>query len=142
MLIRSFNLGTHAEQYQFFLGGIGNLSTLLGSPLVSNNPSFRMLPTFGASSLGCAASAFRYARCSSITLAAWMVVFSNQLRAFSTLGFLALGELDLFPVMQTLIIVLQDRNTLEFARVVTIGVGVDDVTREQFLPEGKTARDT
>lgn len=48
---------------------------------------------------------------------------------------------DLFPVVQALIVVLHDGRTLRFPRSV-FGVGVDDVTGEEFLPERQTARGT
>lgn len=46
--------------------------TDLVSSSLSINPRFLMAPAFGALSLGCAASAFRYAVCNARTLVAWM----------------------------------------------------------------------
>lgn len=43
--------------------------------------------------------------------------------------------------MQALIIILHLRNTLPLPRVV-LGRGVDDVARQEILPEWKTAADT
>lgn len=48
---------------------------------------------------------------------------------------------DLFSVVQALIVVLHDGRTLRFSRRV-FGVGIDDVTGEEFLPERQTARGT
>ena len=44
--------------------------TFFVSSSLSNNPSFLIVPTFGAFSLGCAASALLYACCSALVLAA------------------------------------------------------------------------
>lgn len=48
---------------------------------------------------------------------------------------------NLLLVVQTLIVVLQHRHTFPLARVV-LGIGVNDVTGQDLLPEGKAARHT
>lgn len=52
--------------------------TLLVSSSLPNSPRFLIAPTFGAFSLGCVASAFLYACCRALVLAAYIATQNHQ----------------------------------------------------------------
>ena len=104
-------------------------STFLVSSSLSMSPRFRIWPAVGASDWPAEASAFRYATCSALTLAAWVLGQSAPaLESGVARGWLAAlaRAPDLLLVVQALVVVLQHRGALRLARVV-VAVRVDDV---------------
>lgn len=113
-------------------------STFLVSSSLSMSPRFRIWPAVGASDWPAEASAFRYATCSALTLAAWIPGQSAPVLESGAARGSCRGAPDLLLVVQALVVVLQHRGALRLARVV-VAVRVDDVASQNLLPEGKAS---
>ena len=106
-------------------------NTLCESSSLPSRPRFRIWPAFGAASRGVAASALRRASWRFFTRACYgmSVCGSNNNTEYCMITHLLL-------VVQTLVVVLQERGALLPARAV-LAVRVDHVAGQHFLPEGK-----
>ena len=108
-------------------------NTAFVSASCPNSPRFRICPIFGTFSLGCAASALRYACCT-----------MRVRNSYECVGALAervgggAKHTHLFPMMQALLVILELRETL-FCAGDVLGGRVDDVAGQHLLPEGEAA---
>jgi hypothetical protein len=111
------------------------------SSVFFSSPRLRISPALGALSRGVCASRRRYAFWSASVLVYYSAAMISTCRPSQKPLRPSCQLPYLFPVVQALVVVVQYHFAFVLSRVV-IGVGVDDVAGEHFLPEGKAPRGT